>query len=172
MSSDVDTRNEDVPEEERSGAAGEADLRIGRLQPATGAKKNRKRIGCGPGSGHGKTACRGHKGLKARSGSSIPAWFEGGQMPLQRRLPKRGFTNIFRVERQVVNVKDLERFEANSEINAEVLLDEGIIKNLSRPIKLLGEGGLSKPIKVTVHACSKKAKEIVEKAGGEVRIVD
>ena len=79
---------------------------------------------------------------------------------------------IFRVQRQVVNVRDLERFESNSEINAEVLLDEGIIKNLSRPIKLLGEGELSKPIKVTVHACSKKAKEIVEKAGGEVRIVD
>lgn len=147
-------------------------LRIGRLKPARGAKKNRKRIGCGPGSGHGKTACRGAKGQKSRSGTSIPAWFEGGQMPLQRRLPKRGFTNIFRVERQAVNVRDLARFEANAEVNAEALLDEGIINNLNRPIKLLGEGELNKPLKVVVHACSKKAKEIVEKAGGEVRIIE
>jgi large subunit ribosomal protein L15 len=147
-------------------------LKIGRVKPAKGAKKGRKRIGCGPGSGHGKTACRGSKGQKSRSGSRIPAWFEGGQMPLQRRLPKRGFTNIFRVERQPVNVKDLERFEANAEVNAETLLDKGIIKNLRRPIKLLGEGELNKPLKVTVHACSKNAKEIVEKAGGEVKIVD
>jgi large subunit ribosomal protein L15 len=147
-------------------------LRIGRLKPTKGAKKNRKRIGCGPGSGHGKTACRGSKGQKSRSGTSIPAWFEGGQMPLQRRLPKRGFTNIFRVERQAVNVRDLARFEANAEVNAEALLDEGIINNLNRPIKLLGEGELNKPLKVVVHACSKKAKEIVEKAGGEVRIIE
>jgi large subunit ribosomal protein L15 len=147
-------------------------LRIGRLKPSKGSKKNRKRIGCGPGSGHGKTACRGHKGQKSRSGSSIPAWFEGGQMPLQRRLPKRGFVNIFRVERQPVNVRDLERFEANAEVNAEALLDKGIISNLNRPVKLLGEGELTKPLKVIVHACSKKAKELVEKAGGEVQIVD
>lgn len=93
-------------------------------------------------------------------------------MPLQRRLPKRGFTNIFRVERQAVNVRDLNRFEANSEVNAEALLDKGIIRNLNRPVKLLGEGELDKPLKVTVHACSAKAKEIVEKAGGEVKIVE
>lgn len=147
-------------------------LRVGQLKPSKGAKKNRKRIGCGPGSGHGKTACRGANGQKSRSGASIPAWFEGGQMPLQRRLPKRGFTNIFRVERQVVNVRDLARFDANAEINAEALLDEGIINNLNRPVKLLGMGELNKPLKVIVHACSKKAKEIVEKAGGEVQIVD
>ncbi len=147
-------------------------LRIGRLKPSKGSKKNRKRIGCGPGSGHGKTSCRGHKGQKSRSGSSIPAWFEGGQMPLQRRLPKRGFTNIFRVERQAINVRDLERFEANAEVSVETLLDKGIINNLNRPVKLLGEGELTKPLKVIVHACSKNAKEIVEKAGGEVQIVD
>jgi large subunit ribosomal protein L15 len=146
-------------------------LRVGQLKPATGAKKKNKRIGCGPGSGHGKTSCRGHKGQKSRSGSSTPAWFEGGQMPLQRRLPKRGFTNIFRVERQAVNVRDLYKFEANAEVNAETLLDKGIIKNLNRPVKLLGEGELNKPLKVTVHGCSKNAKEIVEKAGGEVQIV-
>jgi large subunit ribosomal protein L15 len=147
-------------------------LRIGRLQPAQGSKKNRKRRGCGPGSGLGKTSGRGHKGQKSRSGVSIPAWFEGGQMPIQRRLPKRGFTNIFRVQLQVVNVRDLEKFDANAEVNAEALLDKGIIKKLRRPVKLLGEGELNKPLKVTVHACSKKAKEIVEKAGGEVRIVE
>ena len=147
-------------------------LRVGTLKPARGAKKNRKRLGCGPGSGQGKTAGRGHKGQKSRSGSSIPAWFEGGQMPLQRRIPKRGFTNIFRVERQIVNVRRLDIFEANAEVNVEALLDKGIIKNLKRPVKLLGEGELNKPLKVIVHACSKKAKEIVEKAGGEVQIVE
>jgi large subunit ribosomal protein L15 len=147
-------------------------LRIGRLKPARGAKKKRKRLGCGPGSGVGKTSGRGHKGQKARSGTSIPAWFEGGQMPLQRRLPKRGFTNIFRIERQAVNVRDLAKFEKNAEVNAEALLDKGIIKNLNRPIKLLGKGELNKPLKVIVHACSKKAKEIVEKAGGEVQIIE
>ncbi len=147
-------------------------LRVGTLRPARGAKKNRKRLGCGSGTGQGGTSGRGHKGQKSRSGSSIPAWFEGGQMPLQRRLPKRGFTNIFRVERQIVNVRNLDRFEANAEVNVEALLDKGIIKNLKRPVKLLGEGELNKPLKVIVHACSKKAKEIVEKAGGEVQIVE
>ena len=93
-------------------------------------------------------------------------------MPLQRRLPKRGFTNLFRVERQPVNVRDLDRFEANSEVNLEALLEKGIIRNLNRPVKLLGDGKLSKPLKVTVHACSDKAREIVEKAGGEVHIID
>jgi large subunit ribosomal protein L15 len=146
-------------------------MRLGQLGPAEGAKKRRKRIARGTGSGYGGTAGRGDKGQKARSGTSIPARFEGGQMPLQRRLPKRGFTNIFRVEHAVVNVRDLERFDANAEVNAETLLDGGLIKNLNKPVKLLGDGQLSKPIKVTVHACSKKAKEIVEKAGGEVNLV-
>ena len=172
MSPDVESKKKKNPQEadsvvENDEASDREGLRLGQLSPASGAKKNRKRVGCGPGSGHGKTSCRGHKGQKSRSGAKIPSWFEGGQMPLQRRVPKRGFTNIFRVQRQVVNVRELEQFE----INAEVLLDRGIVKNLSRPIKLLGEGELSKPLKVIVHACSKKAKEIVEKAGGEVQIV-
>jgi len=92
-------------------------------------------------------------------------------MPLQRRVPKRGFTNIFRVEHQVVNVGDLEKFESNAEVGVETLLERGIIKNLNKQVKLLGDGQLTKPIKVTVHACSKKAREIVEKAGGSVDIV-
>jgi large subunit ribosomal protein L15 len=146
-------------------------MKLGELKPATGARKKRKRIARGAGSGHGGTACKGHKGQKARSGTSIPARFEGGQMPLQRRLPKRGFTNIFRVERAVVNVRDLEKFDANAEVTVEALLDRGLIKNLNKPVKLLGDGELSKPLKVTVHACSKKAREVVEKAGGEVVLV-
>jgi large subunit ribosomal protein L15 len=146
-------------------------MKLGQLKPSRGAKKKRKRVGCGTGSGHGKTSCRGHKGQRSRSGMSIPAWFEGGQMPLQRRVPKRGFTNIFRVERQVVNVGALEAFEADSEVNVETLLERGMIKNLNKPVKLLGEGELTKPLKVTVHACSAKAKETVEKAGGQVTIV-
>jgi large subunit ribosomal protein L15 len=146
-------------------------MKLGELGPVEGAKKRRKRIARGTGSGHGGTACKGHKGQKARSGASIPARFEGGQMPLQRRVPKRGFTNIFRVEHAVVNVRDLESFDANSEVNVETLLDRGMIKNLNKPVKLLGDGELTKPLKVTVHACSKKAKEIVEKAGGEVSLV-
>jgi large subunit ribosomal protein L15 len=146
-------------------------MKLTDLRPPEGAKKNRKRVARGPGSGHGKTACRGHKGQKSRSGASIPAGFEGGQMPLHRRLPKRGFTNIFRVEKQVINVCDLERFDANADVNVETLLDMGMIKNLNKPVKLLGNGELTKPLKVTIHACSGKAREIVEKAGGEVQIV-
>jgi large subunit ribosomal protein L15 len=147
-------------------------LRVGRLKPAKGAKKKRKRVGCGPGSGSGGTCGRGENGQKSRSGASTPAWFEGGQMPIQRRLPKRGFTNIFRVERQPVNVHELHRFDPNAEVNPEALMDKGIIKNLNRPVKLLGGGELNKPLKVIVHACSKKARKIVEEAGGKVQIID
>jgi len=146
-------------------------VKLGELKPALGSKKKNKRVGCGPGSGHGKTSCRGHKGQKSRSGASIPARFEGGQMPLQRRVPKRGFTNIFRVERHIINVRDLDRFEAGAEVNVETLLQSGMINNLNRPVKLLGEGELNKALKITVHACSAKAREIVEKAGGEVNII-
>jgi large subunit ribosomal protein L15 len=146
-------------------------MRLGQLKPSRGARRNAKRVGRGPGSGHGRYSCRGLKGQRSRSGSSIPARFEGGQMPLQRRLPKRGFTNIFRVERQIVNIRDLERFDTNSEITVETLLDRGMINNLNRPVKLLGVGELTRALKITVHACSKKAKEIVEKAGGEVNLV-
>jgi len=146
-------------------------MRLGELRPADGSRRKRKRLGTGTGSGHGGTSCRGHKGQKARSGTSIPAWFEGGQMPLQRRVPKRGFTNIFRVERQVVNVCDLERYDANAEITVETLLEGGLIRNLNRPVKLLGTGKVSRPLKITVHACSARARELVEKAGGEVNII-
>jgi large subunit ribosomal protein L15 len=141
------------------------------LKPAAGAKKKRKRIGCGPGSGHGKTSTKGHKGTQARSGNTMHAWYEGGQMPLQRRLPKRGFTNIFRVPFQIINISDLDRFDADATVDIEKLLESGLVRNLKRPIKLLGDGEIKKALKVTVHACSKKAKEAVEKAGGQVNLV-
>lgn len=147
-------------------------MKLGELKRPEGSKKQKKRLGCGPGSSRGKTAGRGEKGQKARSGVSIPNWFEGGQMPLQRRVPKRGFINIFRIPFQVVNVKDLNRFPANSEINMDSLLEKGLVKKVRRPVKVLGKGELNQPVTVIVHACSKKAKEIIEKAGGEVRIID
>jgi len=141
------------------------------LKPPAGAKKRRKRIGCGPGSGHGKTATKGHKGTQARSGNTMHAWYEGGQMPLQRRIPKRGFTNIFRVEFQVINLRDLDRFDANSTVDVDKLLESGLVRKTGGKVKLLGDGELNKALTITVHACSKKAREAVEKAGGKVDIV-
>jgi large subunit ribosomal protein L15 len=146
-------------------------MRLNDLRPASGSKKKRKRVGCGPGSGHGKTSCRGHKGTQSRTGNTRKAHYEGGQMPLQRRLPKRGFTNIFRVEFQVINISDLDRFDANATVDIESLLESGLIRNLNHPVKLLADGELKKPMKVTVHAASGKAKEAVEKAGGQINLV-
>jgi large subunit ribosomal protein L15 len=146
-------------------------MRLGGLKPASGSKKKRKRIGCGPGSGHGKTATRGSKGTQSRTGNTRHAWYEGGQMPLQRRLPKRGFTNIFRVPFQVVNLGDLDRFDANATVDVDALLERGLIRHLNNPVKLLADGEIKKPLKITVHACSAKAKEAVEKAGGQVNLV-
>jgi large subunit ribosomal protein L15 len=136
------------------------------LRPAVGSRKPRKRVGRGPGSGHGKTASRGHKGLKARSGGKPAVWIEGGQMPLQRRLPKRGFTNIFKIEYQVVNVKDLSEFEANTVVTPAVLQKAGKIKTLRRPIKILGEGELSVALKVQADKFSQAARQKIIAAGG------
>jgi large subunit ribosomal protein L15 len=146
-------------------------MRLGTLKPASGSRKKRKRIGCGPGSGHGKTATRGHKGTQSRTGNTMHAWYEGGQMPLQRRTPKRGFTNIFRVAFQVINVSDLERFDADAVVDIDALLESGLIRHLNNPVKLLADGEIKKPLKIAVHACSQKAKEAVEKAGGQVNLV-
>jgi len=146
-------------------------MRLGELKPASGSKKKRKRVGRGPGSGHGKTSTAGNKGTQSRTGNTRHAWYEGGQMPLQRRLPKRGFTNIFRVAYQVVNVGDLDRFEADATITIETLLERGLIRHLNNPVKLLANGEIKKPFKITVHACSQKAKAVVEKAGGQVTLV-
>jgi large subunit ribosomal protein L15 len=146
-------------------------MRLGTLKPASGSRKKRKRIGCGPGSGHGKTATRGHKGTQSRTGNTKNPWYEGGQMPLQRRVPKRGFTNIFRVAYQVINVGDLDRFEANATVDIDALIERGLIRHLNNPVKLLATGEITKPLKITVHACSAKAREVVEKAGGQVHLV-
>ena len=145
-------------------------MKLDELQPTPGTKKKRKRLGCGPGSGHGKTSGKGHKGQRSRSGSKIHPWFEGGQMPLLRRLPKRGFTNIFRKEYQVVNIADLARF-SEAEISIEALHKSGLARKKTLPVKLLGTGQIDRAVKITVHACSKTAKELVEKAGGEVRLI-
>lgn len=136
------------------------------LKPNKGARRARKRVGRGPGSGHGKTAGRGEKGQKSRSGYSRRLGFEGGQMPLYRRVPKRGFTNIFKTEFSVLNVADLERvFEAGTVVDAEALRDAGLVKGRKK-IKVLGNGDLSK--KLTVHAdkFSATAKSKIEAAGG------
>jgi len=146
-------------------------MKLDELKPAPGARKKRKRVGCGTGSGHGKTACRGHKGQGARSGAKTHPWFEGGQMPLQRRVPKRGFHNLFRKEYQVVNVKDLARFDGNAEVTPETLRAKGLISTRAIPVKLLGSGEIDRALKVSVHACSKSAKALVEKAGGEVQLI-
>lgn len=138
------------------------------LKHAEGATKDRKRIGRGEGSGQGVMAGRGHKGYGSRSGSKKRSWFEGGQMPLQRRLPKFGFTNLFRKQYQVVNVGSLEKLAKEKEITNEVLLAKGLIRKKNLPVKVLGEGELTAKLTVKVNAVSKSAKEKIEKVGGSV----
>lgn len=136
------------------------------LRPALGSTKQGKRIGRGPGSGTGKTAGKGHKGQKARSGGSIKAGFEGGQMPLQRRLPKRGFTPLDRVEYSLVNLKHLEAFESGSVIDAAALVARGLIKSVCVKIKILGDGDLTKSLSVSATKFSQSAKDKIIAAGG------
>lgn len=138
------------------------------LKPALGSTKERKRIGRGPGSGHGKTATKGHKGQKARSGGSIKAGFEGGQMPLQRRLPKRGFTPLTRIEYTVVNLKQLEVFEAGSNVDTNALVSKGLIKCSCDAVKILGNGELTKALRVTATKFSQSAKDKIAAAGGTI----
>jgi len=138
------------------------------LKPALGSTKQSKRIGRGPGSGHGKTSTKGHKGQKARSGGSIKAGFEGGQMPLQRRLPKRGFTPLDRIEYSLVNVDQLDAFEAGTLVDADALASKGIIKSAKCQIKVLGNGEISKSLKVTGAKFSQSAKDKIVAAGGSV----
>ncbi|QEM67943.1 50S ribosomal protein L15 [Geobacter sp. FeAm09] len=138
------------------------------LRPALGSTKDRKRIGRGTGSGHGKTATKGHKGQKARSGGSIKAGFEGGQMPLQRRLPKRGFTPLERIEYAVVNLSQLDVFEAGAEVDAAALAAKGLVKGTNGLVKILGNGDITKSLKVTANKFSQSAKEKIVAAGGSV----
>ena len=145
-------------------------MKLSDLAPASGSRKNKKRVGRGCGSGHGKTSCRGHKGQKARTGGGTKPGFEGGQMPLQRRLPKRGFTNIFKKEFVIVNVGTLDRLEETT-ITPEVLLQEGVVRNIKDGIKILGEGEITKAVNVTAHAFSASAKEKIIKAQGSVEVL-
>ena len=139
------------------------------LSPSPGSRQNRKRVGRGPGSGTGKTAGRGQKGQKSRSGGNIHPRFEGGQMPLIRRIPKRGFKSINRVEYQVVNVRDLDRVDG--EVSPESLKSAGLVRSLRKPVKILGVGDLTKKLSVTAHAFSGSAQAKIEAAGGSVTLV-
>jgi large subunit ribosomal protein L15 len=143
-------------------------MHLNTLKPALGSTKQSKRIGRGPGSGHGKTASKGHKGQKARSGGSIKAGFEGGQMPLQRRLPKRGFTPLARVEYVVVGLAQLDVFDAGATVDASSLAAKGLIKSVSCSVKLLANGEVSKPLNVSVAKFSQAAKDKIVAAGGTV----
>jgi large subunit ribosomal protein L15 len=142
------------------------------VKPAAGAVKSRKRKGIGTGSGHGGTSTRGHKGSKARSGRQIPAWFEGGQMPLQRRLPKRGFTNVHREEHLIINVGDLEMMTIEGVVDLEALRKEGRLSGSPKRLKVLGDGVLTKPLTIRADAFSKSAVEKVRACGGEVQIIE
>ena len=143
-------------------------MELNSIKPAIGASRKEKRIGRGAGSGHGKTATKGHKGQKARSGGSIKAGFEGGQMPMQRRLPKRGFRPLTRKEYAVVNIGDLEIFEADSSIDIECLVKSGLIGKVLDGVKILATGELTKPLSIKAHKFSATAKEKIAAAGGTI----
>jgi large subunit ribosomal protein L15 len=144
-------------------------ISLNTLKPAKGSTHKKKRVGRGPGSGLGKTAGRGEKGQKSRSGYSAKIGFEGGQMPLHRRLPKRGFTNIFKKRWLEISLASLEQhFEAGAEITPEVLHDRGLIKKARYDVVVLGNGEVSKPLRVSAHRFTKSAREKIEKAGGAV----
>ena len=140
------------------------------LRPNPGATHYRKRVGRGPGSGHGKTAGRGNKGQRSRSGYRHMRGFEGGQMPLHRRIPKRGFTNIFRIEYEIVNISDLDRFDAGTAVNPEALAAMRLARK-NRPVKILGDGQIQKALTVSAHKFSASAKARIEAAGGSCEVL-
>jgi large subunit ribosomal protein L15 len=154
----------------QTAAARPAGLGIHSLAPAWGATHYRKRVGRGPGSGHGKTAGRGSKGQKSRTGYRHLRGFEGGQMPLHRRVPKRGFTNIFRVEYDIVNLSALDRFEAGDKITPELLVEKHMVRK-SRPVKILGDGQIAKALSVAAHKFSAGAQAKIEAAGGRCEVI-
>jgi len=143
-------------------------MELNNLKPAFGATKNKKRVGRGTGSGHGKTATKGHKGQKARSGGSIKAGFEGGQMPMQRRLPKRGFSPLLRKDYAIVNISQLDVFEVGSTVDADALVTAGLISGIKDGIKILADGEVTKSLIVKAHRYSAKAKEKIEAVGGKI----
>jgi large subunit ribosomal protein L15 len=146
-------------------------MRLEELKPAEGATKKAKRVGRGVGSGSGKTAGKGHKGQKARSGGVKGPGFEGGQMPLQRRIPKRGFTNIFRKEYAVVNVSDLAKLGGNDAVTPEMLKQNGLINDMKDGLKVLGMGELKSKLTVRAHKFSKSAVEKIQAAGGKAEVI-
>ncbi len=146
-------------------------MKLNELKHAKGARKNAKRVGRGQGSGHGRTSGRGHKGQKARAGGSIPAWFEGGQMPLTRRIPIRGFRNPTRVEYEVVNLRDLERSGLEGDVTVDVLKASGVVTRGRMPVKILATGEISRPLNLKVHAVSGKALEKIKAVGGTVELI-
>lgn len=146
-------------------------MKLHELSPVEGSKKSAKRIGRGHGSGWGKTAGKGHKGQKARAGRGMRVGFEGGQMPLQRRIPKRGFNNIFAKEIVSINVGSLNRFEDGAVVDAAALVEAGLVKNYFDGIKILGNGELKKNITVKVDAYSESAKAKIEAAGGKAEVI-
>ncbi len=143
-------------------------MKLNELSPEKNSRKDRKRLGRGVGSGTGKTAGRGSKGHNSRSGGGVRPGFEGGQMPLHRRLPKRGFTNIFKKKITAINIRDLQRFESGSTVDRAALVREGLVKGPSDGIKLLGQGELDKPLKIQVDALSNTAREKIVAAGGSI----
>ena len=144
---------------------------IHELSPAEGSKKDVKRVGRGHGSGWGKTSGKGHKGQNARSGGGVRPGFEGGQMPLARRIPKRGFNNILAAKMAAVNVSSLEIFKEGTEVDAELLLASGLVKNIDNGVKILGNGEITKNLTVKADAFSASAKEKIEKAGGKAEVM-
>ena len=143
---------------------------LGNLKYAEGARKKKKRVGRGQGSGLGKTSGRGHKGQKARTGAKSRPWFEGGQMPLQRRVPKRGFTNLFRKTYQIVNLQDLEKLNEKT-VTPEILFKARLIRKRSSMFKILGQGEVKKAMEIQAHAFSKAALEKIEAAGGKAIVL-
>lgn len=146
-------------------------MKLHELTPAIGARKARKRVGRGIGSGMGKTSTRGHKGQNSRSGGGVRPGFEGGQNPLYRRLPKRGFTNRFRKEFAIVNLTELNKFAAGTEVTPEILLESGIIKNARDGIKILGNGDLTVQLSVKANKFSQSAVEKIQAAGGKTEVI-
>ena len=146
-------------------------MKLYELSPAPGSNRDVKRVGRGHGSGNGKTAGKGHKGQNARSGGGVRPGFEGGQMPLARRIPKRGFNNIFAAKPASVNVSDLEIFKEGTVVDAELLKASGLVKKTANGVKILGNGELTKPLTVKAAAFSESAKEKIEKAGGKAEVM-
>jgi len=146
-------------------------MTLSSLPTSRGNNGKRKRVGRGPGSGHGSTSCRGDKGAKARSGYSRKLGFEGGQMPLYRRLPKRGFTYIFAAKPAIINLSDIDALEGINEVTPELLIAKRLVKGAENGIKILGQGNITKAVKVSAHYFSKQAEEKIKKAGGEVVVL-